>query len=142
MKKIYCLFLFIQSTRCDCFRHKHIKSIPVRYFQLSSSKASTTPARKKRIKSCRDGHNKKNIHTMLFVFQDVLSQLFLFNEIFPKASQIITDTQRTTLSNLHVIQPTVVHKISRSQAFCAVILSKCPPSAILFSFLERVPIMY
>ena len=54
-----------------------------------------------------------------------------FNIFFPKVNQIIRNNQRTTTSNLNVIQPTV-HKISRPQAFWEDIFSKCPPSGILF----------
>ena len=54
-----------------------------------------------------------------------------FNIFFPKGNQIIQNNQRTTISNLNVIQPTV-HMISRPQAFWADTFSKCPPSAMLF----------
>ena len=94
VKRIYCLFLFIQSTRCDCFRHENIKNIPVRYFQLSSSKASTTPARKKRIKSWRDGHNKK-ISPPCYLFSKMysVSYFFLtkFSQKLVRSSQILRE---------------------------------------------------
>ena len=46
-----------------------------------------------------------------------------FNNFFPKINQIIRNNQRTTTSNLNVIQPTV-HMISRPQAFWADIFFK------------------
>ena len=42
----------------------------------------------------------------------------VFNEFFPEVNQIIRNTQRTTTSNLNVIQP-MDHMISCPQAFLA-----------------------
>ena len=56
----------------------------------------------------------------------------VFNGFFPKGNQIITNTQRTTTSNLNVIQP-AFHKISRPHAFWAAIFSKYPVSHLAFN---------
>ena len=65
-------------------------------------------------------------------FSNVLSVIFLLTHSSLKVNQIIRYNQRTTTSNLNVIEQTV-HKISRPQAFWeTIIFTKCPLSVILF----------
>ena len=57
------------------------------------------------------------------------SVIMFLKDSLKKGKQIIRNNQKTTKSNLNVIQP-MVYKISRHQAFWTAIFSKYPPSTI------------
>ena len=108
----------LAKTRCDCFRHENIKSIPVTWRKFREIVTIKNPSKK----SPPPGN---------FCFKMSSISHLVFIEVLPKGNQIIKNAWRITASDMNAIQRTV-HKISHLQAFQVAIFSKCSSSAILF----------